>query len=159
MKKVYNSVTSGAKYSKHNMTGTVEFDAWNRMKVRCYKKNSKDYCNYGGRGIKICDEWLSNPIQFYKDMGKRPSSNHSIDRIDNDGDYTPENCRWATKKEQIINRRIFKNNKSGYKGIFKAENKWRVFCGRKYLGTFNNLQDAIKTRKKAELKYWGQYGI
>ena len=77
-----------------------EYAAWNSMKGRCIRPNDPDYNNYGGRGIKICDEWVNSFEQFCIDMGKPPSAKHSIDRKDVNGNYEPNNCRWATIKEQ-----------------------------------------------------------
>lgn len=82
-----------------------EYDAWKSMKRRCYKENCSSYEYYGARGIEVCDEWLNSFKKFYEDMGPKPSKDHSLDRRDNEGNYEPSNCRWATLSEQARNKR------------------------------------------------------
>jgi len=125
------------------------------MIQRCTNPNNDNYSSYGGRGIKVCPQWLDFD-NFYADMGERPSLEYSIERIDNDKDYEPMNCIWATAKDQANNRRIFKNNSSGYNGVgrYRKTSKWystiTVNGKRIYLGSFNKKSDAIKARKEAE---------
>lgn len=89
----------------HGKSKTVEYRIWKNMISRCETPSQSVYPHYGGRGIKVCDRWRNSFEVFLADMGPRPSPRHSIDRIDVDGDYEPNNCRWADAAEQRANRR------------------------------------------------------
>ena len=89
----------------HGMTESPEYNSWCAMKKRCLNPKTTRYERWGGRGIKICPQWVNSFETFLADMGKRPSLGHSLDRINNDGDYEPDNVRWATSVEQANNRR------------------------------------------------------
>lgn len=88
---------------KHGLYQHPLYNVWIDMKQRCYNPNDKYYDRYGGRGIKVCEEWKNNFIAFYNDMINEYELGLSLDRIDNDGDYCKQNCRWATAKEQANN--------------------------------------------------------
>lgn len=144
---------------KHGLHGVDEYEVWINMLGRCRNKHKKEFKNYGGRGIKVCERW-SEFNNFIKDMGKRPSKFHSLDRIDVNGDYDPQNCRWSTKTEQARNKRIYATNKTGVGGVNVKNGKWtaRISVDNKriHLGNFDNFEDAVAARKSAELKYWGK---
>lgn len=83
-----------------------EYRSYVKMKERCLNPNHPHFSNYGGRGLTICERWLSGFEFFLADMGKKPTLRHTLDRIDNDGNYEPSNCRWATRKQQNRNTRV-----------------------------------------------------
>jgi len=92
----------------HTRNGKVssEYIAWMGMRDRCFNPNGDSYPYYGGRGITVCEKWCASFENFFSDIGPKPSPDHSLDRIDVNGHYEPTNCKWATKKEQMVNRRV-----------------------------------------------------
>jgi len=106
---------------------TPEYTCWVHMLVRCTNKKDPSFHRYGGRGIKVCASWKASFVEFYLDMGPRPSSKHSIERTNNDGDYTPENCRWATRLEQANN--TSQNLVLEFAGEKKTLMQWRKQFG------------------------------
>ena len=114
-----------------------EYFVWHNMRHRCRDPKNKCFGNYGGRGIKVCDQW-SQFAAFLEDMGPRPSSKHSIDRLDNDGDYNPGNCRWATKTQQLNNRRG--NRLLTYCGETHTVTEWARMVGIKSATLFARIR-------------------
>lgn len=111
---------------RHFKTGTPEYQAWAHMRQRCTNPNSKDFKNYGGRGIGICARWESFE-SFLSDMGSRPTPQHTVDRINNENNYGPDNCRWATRAEQNSNTR--QNRWLTFKGRTMTTSQWARFMG------------------------------
>ena len=105
MSKLALYTTPILKPERHNLTGGAEYNAWRDIKKRCFNANHKYYSNYGGRGITMYEPWITSFLEFYRHVGKRPTKYHSIDRIDNDGNYEPGNIKWSIKTEQDNNRR------------------------------------------------------
>lgn len=101
----HRDVGCGCGHQIHGLSKTYWAGIYRGMMQRCYNPNRREYENYGGRGIKVCRRWRESIEAFVEDMGPRPSDSHSIDRINNHGDYEKSNCRWATQQEQCLNRR------------------------------------------------------
>lgn len=115
-------------HTKHNIRHTRIYKIWCLMKGRCYSKSSSSYYNYGARGITICKEWKENPVAFYNwAMSNGYKEGLSIDRIDNNGNYEPNNCRWATKQEQNKNQR--RTRFITYRGERKCLTDWAKEVG------------------------------
>ena len=114
-----------ARNYKHGLNKTTEYNTWSCMKKRCLNPKNKNYKNYGARGIKVCDSWLLSFENFINDMGLKPSKNHSLERTENDSDYSKENCIWGTKKQQSRNARS--NILFSYLGQTKCLGEWVEF--------------------------------
>ena len=111
----------------HGKTTTPEYNVWVSMRKRCFKENHKSYKYYGGRGIIVCDRWRNSFENFILDMGERPSLLHSLDRINNNGNYEPSNCKWSTDKEQTRNQR--NNVLVTFNGETKCLAEWSEIYG------------------------------
>jgi hypothetical protein len=120
---------SNAKRTKHGMWKSPEYNVWYGVKERCLNPNCAHWHRYGGRGITMCAEWRDDFQSFFDHIGPRPSTRHSLDRVDNDKGYEPGNVRWATKKEQARNRSD--NVLYTYNGETKTLVEWAEHFGLK----------------------------
>ena len=112
--------------TEHGMSHTKTHNAWLHMQERCYRESNPSYPRYGGRGITVCDRWLESFVNFLEDMGEAPEG-FSIDRIDNDGMYSPENCRWADPKTQANNTSV--NTRIEFDGQSRTVAQWAEETG------------------------------
>jgi hypothetical protein len=148
--------------SKCEYYGSTTYKSWSMMKDRCNNTKSPVYSYYGGKGISYQEGW--NKFEaFLRDMGVRPQG-MTLDRIDSNGNYCRENCRWASKSVQAYNQSAKGNNKSGKSGVFKRTVKskisWIAFIRnkgkREHLGSFPSFELAVEARKLAEIRYYGE---
>ena len=138
---------------KHGLTYNKFYKTWNGMLQRCTNPNHKAYKDYGGRGITVCEDWLDVATFLKYAEATYPNVfGYTLDRIDNDKGYSPDNCRWSDKTTQAINQRIKKNNTSGYVGVsyYDRDGKWEAYISinnaRKRIGYFKDKIEAVLAR-------------
>lgn len=158
--------------TRHSVRGECkkyprEYRSWDHMKQRCLNPKNTNYARYGGRGIKIAERWVAKPDGFHNflvDMGLRPEG-CSLDRIDNDGDYTPENCRWANQSLQSYNQRSGEHSTKSIGVSVSYKGERTVFTAhitknyRLYRKSFDNFIDALIWRAEKEVELFGQDSI
>lgn len=159
-----NTVSCGCSRNTHGMSDTRTYQIHEGMLRRCKEENAEEFPHHSGRGITVCHMW--NPAlggsftNFLADMGEAPDG-LTLDRIDNDGNYEPSNCRWATNSIQGYNKGLDPNNTSGKSGVsfYTKQGKWsaeiHVDGEHIRLGLFNNFEDAVNARLKGEIQHYG----
>lgn len=156
-----NEMTSKRSKTHGRSSGDPTYSVWAGIIQRCENSNSECHERYGGRGIDVCERWKSFE-NFLEDMGERPSKSHTIERTDNNKGYCPENCIWTDDISlQAYNKRVYSNSTSGVAGVNwdSKSNAWRVRISKEgkriCLGYFKSFEEAVKTRRKAEIEYFG----
>lgn len=147
-----------------------EYNTLLTIRQRCLNPANKQYPNYGGRGITVCQRWVGKGSfdNFISDLGPKPSKKHQIDRINNDLGYSPDNCRWVLARENLTNRRRFRTNKSGFKGVshapyMKNGKVWRAAIAHKdkdyVLGYFYTKEEAARVYDAKATKLHGKHAL
>ena len=137
----------------HGLESNKFYSTWSNMCHRCNNPTNGSYEHYGARGIKVCEEWLDiRNFVAWAEATHPEEGGYTLDRIDNDKGYSPENCRWANRTTQALNQRMMRNNKSGYVGVLwhKRTSKWVASIGInnkvKHLGQFPTIEEAVLAR-------------
>ncbi len=149
------SEVTALRSTKHGMKRTLAYKSWEGLRARCNCPTNRKYARYGGRGITVCERW-DDFANFFADMGERPSRHHSIERMNNDGNYEPGNCKWALPPEQSRNKTH--KTTTGVNGVYykTSRQKYQARIGygseRKSLGHFSDFFTAVAARKSAEMR-------
>jgi hypothetical protein len=162
----YNAELAAERSTKHGMFGAKIYGVWGGMVKRCTNRDSKDYKNYGSRGIAVCEEWRDFE-NFYRDMGDVPFDGAEIDRIDSDGNYSKDNCRWITRQQNTWNRgkQRARATSSKYVGVAweKDSRRWvasiRVNGKTKKIGRFIVEEDAALAYDNIAIVVRGEYAV
>lgn len=132
-----------------------EYTTWTHIKRRCCNPNDRDYADYGAVGVTVCSEWLHDFRRFLADMGRKPSPRHSIDRIDRTRGYSPDNCRWATAKEQVENRSVAR--RLTVDGLTKSVKDWADAIGLRYHTLLARLDSGMEHRRAVTMPLGGYH--
>ena len=157
----YCTKLTGKRFYKHGLITNKLYFIWAQMKQRCTNPNDMGYKNYGDRGIVLCDDWNDNFISFYNwAINNDYVKGLQIDRVDNNGNYEPSNCRWVTRSINTQNSRLIKSsNTSGHRGVSRSGNRWQAVIRNNkiiyWLGRFNTSEEAALAYNEVALEYLG----